>query len=311
MDRLLHAIFRYRASSNPRLDNAYISLRCIDATRLPKTTARRRGDNDLTENVEARTQPLVNDEVRFQTVRFNAPGEVEQRVQMCEPQRWTSRRDAPIAMDSSFSLHLRKLHESVLAGDPRAMEGVAESLLRRCERIVKRRLPLLDADAAADVVEDALLRYMKQPTRYDPGLARLDTFIVRDATYLALHVLRSQRLRNLRHPQLTERMQACYCSRYSHCADASEDIGLASASALPSLINRVSTGRERAFLLAKARGERRTSVLAAILGCQVSAPIEQRRIVKQVSDKLVARLRRLAVGVRKRRPAEAKTNCVR
>jgi len=178
------------------------------------------------------------------------------------------------------------LHEHVLGGDQTARERVAVLLLDRVRGILRHERPLVDAQVINDAVEDAIVHYIQSPWRYDPSLARLDTFIVADARHRLRHALRADARRRLRDDRAARRDEPTRLAPDVY-ADMPEDM-------LARLIEQAATGRERAFLQAKARGERSTTVLAQILGLSGLSPVDRQRAVKRTADRLLARMKRLA-----------------
>jgi hypothetical protein len=180
---------------------------------------------------------------------------------------------------------LVSLHDAALRRDPIAREVLALFLLHRCRRILRHVWPWLDFNTVNDAIEDALLHYLGAPECFDPSRARLDTFIVRDAMYRALHAVRADKRRRRRDARMMPRNEATVPETDS-VTDSRENL-------LTGLMRRVAGGRELEFLEAKAHGEHRTRVLAAILGLAGLSAIDQRRSVKRVTDKLLVRMRRV------------------
>jgi RNA polymerase sigma factor (sigma-70 family) len=180
---------------------------------------------------------------------------------------------------------LLALHDEVVRQNLAAREVLTLLLLTRCSQILKRERPFLDPTVVSDVVEDAVLHYLSAPERYEPSRAGLDTFILHDARYRILHAIRSDQRRRRRDSTVTRGDPAAVPEPDT---EGDRNDGL-----LAILIPKVANGRERAFLEAKAHGERRTSALAEILGLPQLSASDKRRAVKRVADKLLLRLRRL------------------
>jgi hypothetical protein len=183
----------------------------------------------------------------------------------------------------SHSAQLIQLHTAVLGGYLAAIELLTAILLNSGRRILRPRFSNVDVAIINDAVEDAILRYLVAPYRYDVTRARLDTFILGDARHRVLHCLRAER-RRLQHQQLL--IPTAHPWGLAEASDNASDERAAA------MLNAVAVGQERAFLVAKLRGERRTVALAHILGAAHLPKPEQARVVKRAADRLRARLRR-------------------
>jgi hypothetical protein len=64
---------------------------------------------------------------------------------------------------------LSQLHEGVIAGEPGALDELASRVLRDVPPRLRRRFPLASADIVTDAVEDAILEYAANPSRFDPS----------------------------------------------------------------------------------------------------------------------------------------------
>jgi hypothetical protein len=187
--------------------------------------------------------------------------------------------------DSEYKDDLVVLHKGVLRGDASSRERLAAVLLKVVPRILRREMPYIDGHIVNDGVEDALMSYFGVPSRYDPLRARLDTFIVTDARRRIHHELRSMGRRRLREARFVRTDDLLWPDEEYRAARV--DV------ILRRLIAAVAQGQERALLEAKVDGERRTDVLAAILGVAAASTKERRLAVRRAVDKLKARLRRL------------------
>jgi RNA polymerase sigma-70 factor (ECF subfamily) len=192
------------------------------------------------------------------------------------------RRAALGALDrDTFLAH----HRAVLRGDTKARETLSADLLSRVYRTLIRRMPATDPTLINDAVEDAILAYLENPNVYDPARSRLDTFITMAAAHRALNALRSQK----RRIAAEERFGT------SLITTPTPNHVVARESRIGDQIRRVVVNRsEHEFLLARNAGVRRTQDLASVLGVMHLPVSEQRRVVKRLTERLRARLRRLS-----------------
>lgn len=95
------------------------------------------------------------------------------------------------------------LHRRLLDGDPRAPSEVFELFGQRLQRAVKSSVPqLVDPGDIENAAVDALLRYFREPSAYDPVKSALLTWLSNQARFNALTRLREHgreagRLKNL------------------------------------------------------------------------------------------------------------------
>jgi DNA-directed RNA polymerase specialized sigma24 family protein len=83
------------------------------------------------------------------------------------------------------------LHERLLAGDPRAPSEIFELFEERLSSVVRSNVPkLVDPGDVNAAVADALLKYFRNPSIYDPAQATLLTWLCNQARYNALSLVR-------------------------------------------------------------------------------------------------------------------------
>jgi DNA-directed RNA polymerase specialized sigma24 family protein len=137
-----------------------------------------------------------------------------------------------------------------------------------------------------DAVEDSLLRYCHHPESYDPGRSRLDVF-------LAL-VAKRKLIDLLRHEKRRKALDAAFAASVAQTFDP-RIIALPTPSPEAPDVRRLAdhwSEPDRKFLEARLQGERRTRILAAILGLPLAPWVLQRQAVKRATDRLRVRLRR-------------------
>ncbi len=187
--------------------------------------------------------------------------------------------------DKQRLARLAELHVHVLNGDETAREEIARLLVPLVQERMRRFARGADASLIEESVHDAILDYLFAPHSFDPSRSRLDTFVGLAARRNLIDGLR--RLHRLAGREIVA----------GH--PLNETLALAvpiaepddSCAALVAVIAR--SEAERAFLNARLDGERRTDVLAKLLGMADAPTSEQRRAVKRVVDRLRIRSRRL------------------
>jgi len=194
------------------------------------------------------------------------------------------------------------LNQRLLEGDPTAPADVAEELLQPLVTRLRHAFPNLAQDEVLlDSVVDAVLSYSERPGQFDPSKATLLGYLVMSAKGDVLNALARRRKRAVREVSLqvvedSPRARKLI-SEHGHVASADDVV-----------IERFESERLAKHIRAAARspedgrvlqllvnGERRTERFAAVLGVDHLARAEQRRVVKQVKDRLKKRLERMGV----------------
>ena len=179
--------------------------------------------------------------------------------------------------------YLEILHERFRNGDMTARDELTRLLLPRLVSNLVRRRTHLDDAVIQEAAEDALLAYFSHSSAYDPQRSPLESF------------LRLAALNNLRDAMRRIRR------RLLHEISVGNDLPDRSASDpavsyrwrdLRAVWRAASTDRERAFLHARLRGERRVQRLADLLGVSARPRAEQRAEVNRVWTRLKLRIRR-------------------
>ncbi len=190
---------------------------------------------------------------------------------------------------SGRPLQLADLHARFVAGDEAARDELAARLLESTTRIVRSRFPRTDPCLLSEAAEDAVLKYLNDPTKFDSRRSGLQTYIARLAFNRAFDLLRRDERRLRVESTVKETLGRSLATgepaKFELMPGTSTNrIDL---SALPL------TAPQRALLEARMERERRTPVLAAIIGAGERPIIEQRAAVKRMADAVHARLRRL------------------
>jgi DNA-directed RNA polymerase specialized sigma24 family protein len=186
---------------------------------------------------------------------------------------------------------LHALHQAVVLGDTLTADALARLVLPRIVASLRREWPGSSSAMIEDAVEDAILWYLANPTRYDPERSGLPTFLQLVARRNMTHARRRER-RRLTHEVpmgLTLPNATPAYSSWRASADDLDDQG-APSNDLSKVLALAMTDAEREFVLARAKGEK-TNTLATIIGAGGS-PDEQRRAVHRVMARLRQRARR-------------------
>lgn len=192
---------------------------------------------------------------------------------------------------------LAELHRLLLAGDAAAPAMFAEAvidvlMLRVQSQSQQTRDPQLVADASVDAVMD----FIKEPQKYDPGGRNVLSFLemaARRNLANSLVSLRRQKRRNLRVGAVALRESARNERERRPLERLSDQEQVrVILDAIDAELSRSFSSVEVAVLRLIADGVRDTARYAAILGCSDEPPAVQRRLVKQVKDRLTKRLKR-------------------
>jgi DNA-directed RNA polymerase specialized sigma24 family protein len=191
------------------------------------------------------------------------------------------------------ALDLQVLHSAVLVGEATTADVVARLALPRIRASLRREWPDAPSAMIEEAVEDAILWYLANPTRYDPGRSGLHTFLHLVARRKMTHAVRSER-RRLAHEvpmglSLPEAAPGYPTPTWRPGADRQDDRAN-SAHDLTSILALALSDAEREFVLARATGAP-TSTLATIIGAGHS-PDEQRQAVHRMMARLRQRAKR-------------------
>jgi len=197
---------------------------------------------------------------------------------------------------------LAELHQLLLAGDATApamlAEAVLDELTRRVESHSRRTR---DPQLVADAVVDAVMDFVKAPERFDPSQMGILSFLEMAARRNLSNALVSLRRQNMRI------LQAGAVALEESARNEKERRPLDALSrrertrrmldAIDAEQSKSFSPEEVAVLRLIADGERATDRYAEVLGLSDKPVVEQRRIVKQVKDRLMKRLKRSIAGI--------------
>lgn len=193
--------------------------------------------------------------------------------------------------------YLADLHRLLLTGDAAApamlAEAVIDVLTQRVQSHSRRtRDPQLVADASVDAVMD----FVKSPEKYEPNGMNVLSFLemaARRNLANSLVSLRRQKERILRVGAVALQESARNEKERRPLAELSEREQVKmKLDAVDAELSKSFSNEELAVLRLIADGVRSTGRYAAVLGCDGEPVADQRRLVKQVKDRLFKRLKR-------------------
>ncbi|MDB5308364.1 MAG: hypothetical protein JWO38_2566 [Gemmataceae bacterium] len=185
---------------------------------------------------------------------------------------------------------VRRLH----AGDPTAPAEFAAAVLDPLVEYLRDASPEADDHARVTAAEDAVLSVIRHPARFDPARSDLPTFLRMAARGDLANLLDGER-RHHRRRDGPDSVELVPDGRNCSWDDDPADLPSFDTPELVAVVATF-TAEERRVLDLMRDGERRTEVFAAALGLVDRPPDEQKRGVKQVKDRIKARLRRAAEG---------------
>jgi hypothetical protein len=192
----------------------------------------------------------------------------------------------------------RELHQQLVDGVPTAPDDFATTFLDPLIAWLTTRNPAIDPQFVNDAAERAIVAVIKNPGSYDPARRDLEPYLHMSAqadlrTLLAREKKHRQGRRSLEAVELFQKA-GNYTGRED---DPSlglliEEEVLELEAEVPESVRQGLTQQEAQVLDLMLRGEFRTAAFAEVLGILDRPPKEQRRLVKQVKDRLKARIKR-------------------
>ena len=190
------------------------------------------------------------------------------------------------------------LHQRLLSGDRTATAEIVEAFLPPLVSGLRRRFPRAGDDHLVQTAaHDALINLFEHPTKFDPARGELFTYLRLRACGYLLNSLRSKKEEANKVVELDD-ARAVY--------DAGEDAedALISREFRAGVIERLrqvfTAATDLRVLALMIEGERETGSFAEALGATDRPPEEQRKLVKQVKDRIIKTLER-KFGRKKRR----------
>jgi hypothetical protein len=190
------------------------------------------------------------------------------------------------------------LHRRLVDRDPTAPDDFATAFLAPLIAWLSARNPTIDLQLVNDAAERALIAVIKNPHSYDPARGELEPYLRLSAqgdlrNLLAKEEKHHHGRRSLEAVELSPQAGK-YTGREDDPALAlliAEEIQELEAQ-IPESVRQGLSQEDARVLALMLRGEYRTEVFAEVLGILDRPPQEQRRLVKQVKDRLKARIKR-------------------
>lgn len=182
---------------------------------------------------------------------------------------------------------LHRLHAQARLGEDHAREQLLAQALPDLEGRLQQRFRGVPRDLVVNAVEDALLDYVSDPSRFDMRRdVPLSAFLLQAAKRNLINSLESERRRHERERRYAD--DAVAMTARHEPRDVPE---LWKPTLSPDDVTSDAAERQ-AFELWRG-GERRTEVFARVLGLSDRSPLERRQGVKRFKDRLLKRIRRL------------------
>ena len=183
----------------------------------------------------------------------------------------------------------------LLAGDPTAPADFAAGFLDPLIDFLRAANPQVDDHARITAAADSILSIIRHPTQFDPTRGDVPKFLRVAARGDLANILEGEQ-RHHRHRENSVSVELGVDDR--NCSEEEETLDLPSFDD-PRLVAVIAafTDEEHRVLDLLRDGERQTVVFAAALGITDRPQDEQLRVVKQVKDRIKARLRRAVGGI--------------
>jgi hypothetical protein len=183
---------------------------------------------------------------------------------------------------------LGALHHAVVAGELGASEALAQAILPLiCDRLRYRRVA--EPDAVLTAAEDAVLDYLRVPTRFDPTRSRLDVYLARLAEWRMVNQRRA--LTTARRELQVEPVILDRLSRSRQPTEAGIECETADLERQQRILALARSSTEHQFLSASIRGAT-IADLGRLLGASPDSLAEQRRLVHSMIQRLRQRATR-------------------
>ena len=199
--------------------------------------------------------------------------------------------------DTEREEYVRQLHSRLLQQDPVAPSEFAETFLNELVRRLRAKASSgYDETLLLDAASDALLDYVKHPSKFDPSKSAILTYLTMAAYGDLLNMIAKEQRRQRREVPLQVVEETL--------SDGNNTIELENrvldgitGTERDELLRRVAETfpdeSDRKLLNLMMDGERKTVEYSNILGIQTLALDEQRKIVKRHKDRITKRLQRL------------------
>lgn len=196
-------------------------------------------------------------------------------------------------LSAEDALHL---HRRLLERDPLAPADFAVAFLQPLIAWLQCTNPRLDSMICEEAADEAIVRFLLDPSKYDPHRLELEAFLRMAAQRDLQNLLRKERRhqRNRRSWKVVEQMAEAgkYLRRDEDPSLPLQMEEVRQRQAPPDSMRQRMTEVEQRFWEQMQQGEWRNAVFATILGVTHLPEAEQRRQVKRVKDRLNKRKER-------------------
>ena len=188
-----------------------------------------------------------------------------------------------------------QIYRRLLANEPDAPSDMIELFLEPLVRALRAKYPNLpDPNLVTDIVEDTLFNFVQQPARYHPEKGTLWNYLYMDALG-DLHNAWKRESKRLEALVPFDPVAHDRAARNDEIEVVTERLAPDRSPGrltMAQLRQEIPDPREWAVFELMLEGERRTDVYAQVLGIAGQPMADQRRLVKQVKDRLRLRLKR-------------------
>ena len=190
------------------------------------------------------------------------------------------------------------LYQRLVDRDPTAPDDFADAFLGLLINWLTEHNPAIHPDLVNEAAEEAILALIHNPASYRPRDSELETYLRMSAQADLRNLLSRETRRRSRQGRLEVVELSPESGKYTGRDDDPSlalmiEEELASlAESVPDAIREGLTAVEAQVLALMLRRERRTAMYAEACGVADRPPEEQRRLVKQIKDRLLKRIER-------------------
>ena len=176
------------------------------------------------------------------------------------------------------------LHQRLLSGDPTATAEIAEAFLQTLVKGLRKRFSRVKDDHFIQVAaDDALIHLFEHPAKFEPARGELFTYLCLRASGYLLNSLRRERGEGNKVVELDEMRTVYDMGDDAETALISREF---QAGVIRRLRQNFTDPTDLRVLALMVEGERDTGTFAEALGITDRPLEEQRKLVKQVKDRI-------------------------
>jgi RNA polymerase sigma-70 factor (ECF subfamily) len=190
------------------------------------------------------------------------------------------------------------LHQRLVDRDPTAPDDFADTFLEPLTAWLTEHNGSIHPDLVSEAAEEAILAVIKNPASYRAGDSTLENYLRMSAQADLRNLLRRETMHRSRHERLEVVELSAESGKYVGREDdpavglmIEEELAIL-AKDIPASVREGLTEVEARVLELMLRGERRTAIYAGACKIADRSPEEQRRIIKQIKDRLKKRIER-------------------